>query len=162
MPFYDLNRAVTTNASANTESTHMWAKTAANQETANITGIYGAFRFATAGGVQVNVKDNSGTTASGGTGQTPRPRNIRAAPAAQSTWANDGTAITNGTTLVVRLSIGCAGTGGMGGWVAPVPSAAFQMMPNATNPVDMEFTSNAAVASVTGNISWEFSEGQPT
>ena len=160
MPFYyDLTRQITTNGSAGTESSHLWGKTAANQETVGISGIYIASRFGTAGGAQLRAKDNSGTTASGGTAQTPRPRNIRGAPAAQSIWANDATAITPGATLTPRVSIGFAQTGGMGGWVATEPTAKLQMMPNATNPVDMEFTSLATSASVTAELTVEFGEG---
>lgn len=160
MPFYyDVARSVTSNASANTTSTHLWVKTAANQETANIKGIYAASRFGTAGGAQLRLMANTGTTASGGTGQTPAARNLRGNPAAQTVWANDATAITPGGTLVQRLSIGFAQTGGMGGWVALEPSAGFQMMPNATNPVDYEFVSDATSASVTFDLTVEFSEG---
>ena len=160
MPFYyDLVRAITTNSSAGTENTHLWAKTAANQETVGLSGVYIASRFGTAGGAQLRVKDNSGTTASGGTSQTPRPRNLRGAPAAQSIWANDTTTITPGATLTTRVTIGFAQTGGMGGWVATEPTAKIQMMPNATNPVDIEFTSLATSSSVTAEITAEFGEG---
>lgn len=160
MPFYyDVVRAITTNVSAGTESSHLWAKTAANQETVGLSGVYIASRFGTAGGAQLRVKDNSGTTASGGTGQTPRPRNIRGAPAAQSVWANDATTITAGATLTTRVTIGFAQTGGMGGWVATEPTAKIQMMANATNPVDVEFTSLATSSSVTAEITAEFGEG---
>lgn len=160
MPFYyDVVRSVTTNASGGTESCHLWAQTIANQETVGISGVYFASRFGTAGGAQLRVKDNSGTTASGGTSQTPRPRNIRGSVAAQSAWKNDATAITVGTTLTNRISIGFAQTGGMGGWVATEPSAKIQMMPNLLNPVNVEFTSIATTASVTGDLSVEFSEG---
>jgi hypothetical protein len=156
--FYDVNRAFTSSGSAGTEVTHLWGKTAANQETAGIVGVYCAARFATAGGGQINVKTNTGTTASGGTGTTPNPKNMRL-PAASMTWNNDATTITAGATLVVRLTVGFAQTGGMGGWVPIVPSDAIQMMPNATNPVDIEITSNCSVASVTATTTVEFGEG---
>jgi hypothetical protein len=160
MPFYyDVVRSVTTNASGGTESPHLYAKTIANQETVGISGVYMASRFGTAGGAIMRVKTNSGTTVSGGTAQTPFARNIRGSVAAQSTWFNDATAITVGTTLTNRVAIGFAQTGGMGGWVATEPSAKIQMMPNATNPVDIEFTSIATTASVTGDLTVEFSEG---
>lgn len=159
MPFYDLNRAITTNGSANTESTHLWGTTVANQETVNVVGLYAAARFATAGGAQARIKTNTGTVASGGTTQTAQPKNLRSAPAAQSVWKNDATAITNGATLVTRTTVGFAQTGGQGGWIPLVPQDAFQMMPNATNPVDVEITSNAATASVTADLTLEISEG---
>jgi hypothetical protein len=157
--FYDLNRAETSNASANTVSTHMWVKTVANQETLAIYGVYAASRFATAGGAQLKVAHNTGTTASGGTAQTPAPKNLRGSPAAQSVWANDASAITAGATLIQRLSIGFAQTGGMGGYVPIVPTAAIQLMPNATNPVDAEFQSDAATASVTFDLTVDIGEG---
>lgn len=160
MPFYyDLNRALTSSGSAGTEATHFYAKTVANQETAALKGIFVASRFGTAGGAQFRVKTNTGTTASGGGAQTPTPRNIRGNPAAQTTWFNDSSAITAGTTLVPRLTIGFAQTGGMGGWVPVEAADAIVLMPNATNPVDVEMTSLAASASVTFDATIEFSEG---
>lgn len=160
MPFfYDLNRQTTSNGTANTETTHMWGNTVASQETVGIYGVYGSSRFLTAGGGQLNFKDNSGTTASGGTTQTPRPKNIRGNPAAQSAWKNDATAITAGTTLTIRETIGFAQTGGMGGYVPIVPTAAVQMMPGTTNPVDVELTSDMASASVTFGFTIEMGEG---
>lgn len=160
MPFfYDLKRAFTTSGSANTEVTELWGTTIANQETVGIYGIYGACRFATAGGAQLKLKHNTGTIASGGTAQTPSPKNLRGNPAAQSSWKDSATAITPGGTLVVRLTVGMAQTGGMGGYVPITPQDAVQMMPNATNPVDVELTSNAATASVTGDLTVEIGEG---
>ena len=116
-------------------------------------------RFATAGGAQLRFKDNTGTVASGGTAQTPIPKNRRGNPAAQSAWKNDATAITPGGTLLVRGMVGFAQTGGMGGYVPIVPTAAIQMMPNATNPVDVEITSLAATASVPFDLQVEIGEG---
>lgn len=160
MPFfYDINRQTTSNGSAGTETSHLWGKTIANQETTGIYGVYAASRFLTAGGGQINVKHNTGTTASGGTGTTPSPKNLRGNPAAQSVWANDATAITPGTVLVLRLTIGFAQTGGMGGYVPIVPTAAIQMMPNATNPVDVEITSDMASNSVTFGLLVDIGEG---
>jgi hypothetical protein len=61
--------------------------------------------------------------------------------------------------LTTRLTIGAAQTGGTGGWVATEPAAKIQMMPNATNPVDVEITSLAASSSVTAELTLEFGEG---
>ena len=160
MPFYyDVNRATTTNATPGTETNHYRIVTVANQEAARITGLYAAGRFGTAGGAQLRLKTNSGTAASGGTTQTPFARNIRGAVAAQTTFFNDATAITSGTTLTVRLTVGFAQTGGMGGWVAIEPSAAVQMMANATSPINAEVASVATTASVTFDATLEFAEG---
>jgi len=157
--YYDLNYALTTSGSAGTEVSQMWGKTAANQETVRVSGLYVASRFGTAGGAQARIKHNTGTTASGGTGQTPSPRNLRGAPAAASTWANGGATITAGTTLVTRVTVGFAQTGGMGGWVAVEPTAAIQMMPNASLPIDVEITALASSATVTADMTLEIGEG---
>lgn len=160
MPFfYDLKRAFTTSGSANTEVTELWAKTI-TQQTGQLAiyAIYGACRFATAGGAQLKYKSNTGTTASGGTAQTPTAKFSRS-PAAESVWADGATAITPGATLVTRTTIGMAQTGGMGGWQALMPQDAFQFGPNATNPVDGELTTNAAGTSVTGDLTVEIGEG---
>lgn len=160
MPFYyDLVRSTTTNGTTLTESTHLWVKTAAEQETLGFAAIYVSARSATAGGGTVRLKDNTGTTASGGTGQTPTPKNRRGNPSAQSTWANDASAITPGVTLTVRGSIGFAQTGGNGGWIAVEPAAKVQMQPNTTNPVDCEITSIAVGTSIPIDITVEFGEG---
>lgn len=160
MPYYyDVTKAITTNGSAGTESSHFRIATVANQESARITGLYVASRFGTAGGAQLRLKTNTGTAASGGTANTPGQRNIRGNPAAQTTVFDDTTTITPGATLKQRLTVGFAQTGGMGGWVATEPAAAFAMMPNAASPVDVEITSLAAAASVTADATIEFAEG---
>jgi hypothetical protein len=157
--YYALNRAYTSSGTGSTEVTGLWGKTAANQETVNIIGIYAASIFGTAGGGQLNVKTNTGTTASGGTAQTPVAKNLRYGVAAQSIWANDTTTITAGTTLTTHLTVGFAQTGGMGGYVPIVPQDGIQLMPNATNPVDIEITHKAVSISVTFSATLEFSEG---
>jgi hypothetical protein len=159
LPFYyDLNRVTATGASANTEVTHLFAVTAANQDIVGITGIYVTGRGSTAGGATVRGKTNAGTVASGGTAQTPALRHPRN-PAAQSTWKNDGTTITAGTTLTGRISAGFAQTGGSGGWVAPEADAKIKMEPNGTNPIDFEVTSIAAGTTLPIDVTVEFSEG---
>jgi hypothetical protein len=160
--FYDLNRATSTNASAGTVSTHFWGKTVANQETVGIYGLYAASRWTIAGGAQLRLAHNTGVTASGGTSQTAQPKNLRGNPAGQSSWFSDAAAITAGTTLLQRLTIGFAQTGGMGGYVPIVPTAAVQMMPNATNPVDVEIQSVVATGgatSVTFDLTIDVGEG---
>ena len=157
--FYDITRATTSNGTAGTETTHLWGHTAANQETVGIYGIYAASRFLTAGGGQLRLKDNTGTTASGGTSTTPVPKNRRGSVAAQSLWLNDASVITAGTTLLARISVGFAQTGGMGGYVPIVPTAAVQMMPNSTNPIDVELTADMASNSVTFELTLDIGEG---
>lgn len=156
--YYDIARSETSNSSANSTSTHFATKTATSQETLALKGIFLASRFATAGGAQFRVMSNTGTVYSGGTAQTPAARNLRS-PAAGSTWVNDNTAITAGASLTQRLSIGFAQTGGMGGWVPVEAADAIQAMAGGTNPVDLEFVSDAATASVTFDATIELSEG---
>ena len=158
MPFYDINRAITTNASAGTENTHLWGKTVANQETVSIMDCLVSMRGGVAGGATVRIKSNSGTVASGGTATTPSISNQRM-PAALSTWFNDATAITPGATLLVRAIAGVAQTGGSGGLVPVVPGAAIQMMANSVNPVDVEVTSLANGSSVAGDLKLGILEG---
>jgi hypothetical protein len=122
-------------------------------------GVFASARSSSAGGATLNILTNSGTTASGGTGITLNPKNARSAPAASSTWAGDASAITAGATLVTHTSIGFAQTGGMGGYVPIVPGAAIQMMPNATNPVDLELTSIAVGTSIPFTLSIDVCEG---
>jgi len=158
MPFYyDTFRSITTSATANTEVTHFRVATVANQETARITGLYVPARFATAGGGQMRIRTNTGAAASGGTAQTPAPRNMRN-PAAQTTFFNDASAITPGGTLTTRLSIGFAQTGGMGGWQAVEPAAAIQLLPGATNPVGAEIASIATGTGVPVDMTIEHTE----
>ena len=159
MPYYDVYRASTTNASGGTENTHAWAKTIANQETVLLKALYAAARFGTAGGSQMRVKTNTGTVASGGTANTPGVKNIRSAVAAQSTWFDDTSAITIGTTLKVRLSVGFAQTGGQGGWNALEAADSFALNANSLSPVDVEFTNVASGSSVPFDFSAEFNEG---
>src|SRR5579863_6885799 len=108
MPFYDVTRSTSTNGTTLTSTTHLWGTTVANQETVSIMGVFASARASGAGGATLNLQTNTGTIASGGTGTTPTKKNIRSAPAAQSTWSNDASAITPGTTLVTRTAVGFA------------------------------------------------------
>ena len=67
--------------------------------------------------------------------------------------------MTASSSASTRMTVGFAQTGGMGGYVPIVPTAAIQMMPNATNPVDVEVTSDAATASVTFDLTIDIGEG---
>lgn len=154
-----MNRTTSTNGSATVLSTHFWGKTVANQETLGIYGLYAAARLTTAGGAQLRIAHNTGVTAAGGTSQTAQPKNLRGSVAAQSSWFSDNASITAGTTLLQRLTIGFAQTGGMGGYVPIVPTAAIQMMPNATNPVDVEIQSVASTATVLFDLTIDLGEG---
>lgn len=161
MPFYDINRAETSNATGGNESTHFAGKSGATAETATITGFFAAARMNSAGGGIFRAKTNTagGTVFSGGTAITPTPKNPRQ-PAAQTTWVSDASAITAGTTLVQRVSAGFAQTGGMGGHVPVVLPAGLQLLSGATpNPVDIEFTSITNGNATLFDATIEFIEG---
>jgi hypothetical protein len=160
MPFYyDVNRSTTTNATVGKETTHLWAATVSNQQSVGIYGVYFAPSGTASTGAAVGrVKTNAGSTAAGGTSITPKARNLLA-PAAQSVWKSDASAITAGAALTTRISIGFAQAGAMGGWAPRDSFAKVQMMANATNPVDIEFTSIASANSVPFDLTVEFSEG---
>ena len=160
MPFYyDVSRITATAASGGTVGNHLTMITAANQETVGISGLYVSGRGGTAGGATIRLNHNTGTVCSGGTAQTPAPRNLRGSVAAQVAVKNDATAITLGTTLVQRVAIGFAQTGGMGGWVATEPTAKVQMMPNGASPIDVEVTSVANGTTLPIELTLEFGEG---
>jgi len=162
MPWYDLKRPTVTNAVLGTETTHMAGKAIAPSETVSLMNMYAAARFGNAGGCILRAKTNTtgGVVFSGGTAQVPTPKNPRAA-AAQSTWVDDTSAITAGTTLLQRAMAGFAATGGQGGLVPLVPGDAIKMLAGAaaSNPVDIELTSIASQASVNFDWSTDILEG---
>lgn len=161
MPWYDIKRPTVSNGSGGTETTHMAGKTIANQETVSVMNMYAAARFGNAGGCILRMKTNTtgGTVFSGGTAQIPTPKNPRSA-AAQSTWVDDTSVITAGTTLLIRGMAGFAATGGQGGLVPLVPGDAVKVLPGAPgNPVDVEWTSICSQASVTFDMSADILEG---
>lgn len=159
MPFYyDVNRALTSNGSGNTESEHFRLQTIANQETFRLCSLYGAARFGTAGGAQIRLKTWT-TIGSGGTSQTPGKRNPNN-PAATTTVFNDATALTPGTgTATTRVTVGMAQTGGMGGWVALEPSHALALLANGGGTGNAEVYSICNGTSVTFDCTMEFAEG---
>lgn len=164
MPFYyDVKKtpgtpgtAITSNGSANTLSTHFRAATIANQAMARIMGLYFSARFGTAGGGSIYLI-RPGTIGSGGTANTPAKRNMLA-PAAQTTWFDDATAITPGATPIQQLSVGVAQTGGQGGWVALEADHAPAMHPNAGANGQLELASKFNAAAVTFDGTVEFQE----
>src|SRR5258708_33386293 len=105
-----------------------------------------AARSPPAGGGPLQTLTNTagGTVFSGGTAQTPTPKNARA-PAAQSTWVNGGVAIVSGTTRLVRNSVGFAQTGGTGGLQPLMHEAAIQNGGGTPpKPGEMKLVSNNA------------------
>src|SRR6266853_2464559 len=158
--FYDLEFAAT-QTMAVTPQTQMAGKQVAAGAVLGIYGLICAARSLTAGGMTVQTKTNTagGTVFSGGTAQTPTQKEPRA-PVAQSTWVNGGTAITPGTTLLVRNAVGMAQTGGTGGLQPITPQAAIQIEGGTTpNPVDVEFVSNGVTSAVAFEQTLEIGEG---
>ena len=109
----------------------------------------------------MRVKHNTGTIYSGGGVATITAKNMRLGSvlAQQSQWVVDSTGIVAGTTLVQRLSVGFAQTGGMGGWVGTEPDNRFKLMSGGTQPIDMEITTIATGTTIPIELSVEFGEG---
>src|SRR5260370_31406514 len=125
--FYDMN-FVATQSAAGTPQNQLAGKQVAAGATVGLYGLMAAARSLTAGGGTLQTLTNTagGTVFSGGTAQTPTPKNARA-PAAQSTWVNGGVAIVSGTTRLVGNSAGFAQTGGTCGPQPNMPQTAHQM-----------------------------------
>ena len=138
--------AITSNGSANTLSTHFKGITIANQPMLRIIGLYGSARFGTAGGGTLYVV-RPGAAGSGGTATTPEKKNP-AYSAASSTWVDDTSAITAGTTPKSQITVGVAQTGGQGGWVALEVDHAIALPPAAAS-TGLEVASKFNAASVT-------------
>jgi hypothetical protein len=158
--FYDLEFSAT-QTTAGTPQTQMAGKQVAAGAVLGIYGLIAAARSLIAGGMTVQTKTNTagGTVFSGGTAQTPTPKEPRA-PASQSTWVNGGAAITAGTTLLVRNAVGMAQTGGTGGLQPITQQAAVQVEGGTTpNPVDVEFVSNGVTSAVVFELTLEIGEG---
>jgi hypothetical protein len=154
--YYDTVYASTTSGSAGTEVTQLWVKTAANQETLSIVGLYGSARGGTAGGATLRAKTNTGTTASGGSAQASTARTC-AMPCLRRGLAQR--APPSPSVPPRQPHRGRRGaTGGQGGH-PDHPAGGVQMMPNATNPIDLEITSLANGSSIPIDITVEFGEG---
>lgn len=138
---------ITTNAGANTLSTHFRMATVANQQIARIMSIYGAARFGTAGGASL-LLIRPGTIGSGGTANVPSSKKGTLYRAADLTAFDDASAITPGATPILQQAVGVAQTGGMGGWVALEVDDAYAMAPNAGANGQMELGSKANSAAV--------------
>ena len=154
MPFYyDVTKTpgtpgstFTSNGSANTKTTHLRALTIANQMTCRIMAIFASARFATAGGSML-AAIRGGAAGSGGTSNTPNKKNPNSR-AADTTWFDDGTAITAGTSPVQQKTVGFAQTGGQGGWVALEIDDAMTLLANGGTNGNIEIASFCNAASV--------------
>lgn len=146
----------TSNGTANTLATHLRALTIANQMTTRIMGVYANARFNTAGGAMF-AGIRGGAAGSGGTSNTPAKVNNNER-AADSTWFDDQSAITPGTTPIQQITIGFAQTGGQGGWVALEVDNAIALLANGGANGNFEFGSFANTASVTFDANIQFQE----
>src|SRR5260370_40778191 len=113
--FYDLEFSAT-QTTASTPQTQMAGK---NVAAGSVLGLYGgicAARSLTAGVMALFTKTNTagGTVFSGGTAQTPTPKEPRA-PLARNTCANAGTATAAGGQLRFRDAVGFPQPGATGG-----------------------------------------------
>jgi hypothetical protein len=154
MFYYDVYRSATSNATPNTEDNLLALRTAANQRTAAIFGLYVSGRHNTAGGVVVRLKTTA-VISTGGAAVTPGKRDPDA-PAAV-TAVVDST-FTDGTTPTVRQIVGVAAQGGFGGWFAATPEQALVLKPNGGATGNAELHDIAAVASVPFESNLEFAE----
>lgn len=155
--YYDIVFSATTNSAANTQSTQahirMLSGTAVD---ALVKGLYAGGRSGTAGGGQIRAITAGTAMSSQGTGVTPNKRNPNFATAVTSA----ATATTcQGATTTVRVSVGFAQTGGMGGWVAIEPDASIRLLSGGGANGNMEVSSLSNAASVPVDLTVEFSEG---
>lgn len=159
LPFYfETCRQEASNGAGSTETEHLLFLTASQQESAAIKAIYGNSIFGTAGGGKLRAKQAS-TAGSGGAAQTVSKRNSRS-PAAGLVATNAGSAFTAGTgTVVQRLTVGLAQTGGQGAWAALEDSAAIRLQPNGGAAGNLELWSIMNAASVPLDMMVEHSEG---
>jgi hypothetical protein len=156
MPFYyDLVRAHTSNGTTLTESEIIRLLTVAGNPT-KVSGIYGSCRFGTAGGATLRLKRPT-AAGSGGTAQVPAKKRPLA-PAATNTPFNDATALTAGTGGVVQAGVGCAQTGGMGGWMPFEPEEAPEMVAGGGANGSLELFSIAVGLSVTLDATVQIAE----
>ncbi len=128
--------------------------TIANQETCRVAGIYGTARSGTAGGGSLRLKTYS-VASTVGQQQTPQPRHP-SAPAASVTAFQAPTA---GTFKALRMSVGLAQTGGMGGWVNLEAPASIQLLANGGANGNADVVSIMNAASVAFDATVEIVEG---
>lgn len=154
--YYDIVTSITTNSAAATISSapHVRMLTG-SAVSAALKGIYAGARSSTAGGGLIKLFTAGTAMSSMGTGYTPTKRN----PGFATAITSAATATTcTGATSTLRLSVGFAQTGGMGGWVAIEPDASVLLQPGGGANGNAEFGSIANSASVVADLTIEFSE----
>lgn len=156
--YYDLWRQTTSHGTPSTTVAHMALLTTSQQLTAKIRALFGSAVFGTAGGAKLRLYTADTTPFSGGGSATLNPR-IPGTTAAATTAKHDGSAITPGTTLVQRLAIGLAQTGGQGGWCALEDGDSVVLKPNGGVAGNAEVHSVANGATVPLDVGIVVAEG---
>jgi hypothetical protein len=154
--YYDFAKDCTSNGTALNSTTHFRFLTIANQPTMSLSLLFGGCYGATAGGGVLRLII-PGAPGSGGTAQTPGKKRPTAV-AASTTVFNDTSAITAGTGAVMRLLVGLAQTGGMGGYAPAEPDAAIQLLANGGATGNMEIASLFNAATQQFGLGGDFSE----
>lgn len=153
--YYDLTVSATTSSSAGSQATSSPAKLLTGTAvTAQVKGIYAAARMSTAGGGIVRAITAGTAQSSSGSTFTLSKRNSNFPAATTSAM----TATTCSQTATLRVGVGFAQTGGMGGWVAIEPDAAIQLVSGGSANGNIEFGHIANTASVTYDLAVELSE----
>ena len=160
MPFsYTVQRAATTNGTANTCSAHVRLLTAANQQNCYVTQIMCAVRNSTTVGSGIlSVATLAGTGTAGGTSYTPNKQNPNNR-AADTTAFTDATSFTAMPAVTRVFSIGFAQSGGQNTWVALERDNAMILLPNAGANGNLSLESFTATVSQSLDISAQFLEG---
>jgi len=153
--YYEISVAATSSASAGSQSTssHMKLLTGTGFA-AWVKGVYAGARSGTAGGGQIKVITAATAQSSSGTTTAPSDRN----PNFPTATTSGMTATTCSQLATLRVSIGAAQTGGMGGWVAIEPDASIALLGGGGANGNLEISSNFNAASIPVDITCEFSE----
>ena len=157
MPFYyDVNRSVTTNATANTETGPETAVRTGTGVQMAMMAFYGSSKSPSGtslAGVMYRVKTFA-TANTVGTAITAGKRNANS-PTAVTGWFSGAT---TGTTATVRMTIGMSAPGGAGGWMAVEPDAALQLQSGGGANGNLEVFHIAGIASIVTDYTVDFAD----
>jgi len=159
--YYDVGqRAITTNASANTETVRVQFISGSQKPTVNLTGVFAnAVGSSAGGGVFTGSTFGTAGSVGSGTAVTPNKKNPNNAASGTVVNNNSGGALTGGSgTRSVRITVGFAQTGGQGGWMALTPDAAIAVLANGGTNGYLEFADLANGTSQTFNYELEWYE----
>ena len=155
--YFDVSASLTSGTSAGSATSGGIRLLTGTAVQALVKGIYVGTRSGTAGGGQHRViTAATALSSAGSTGITPSKRNPNTPYAAATTSAASGHTHANSATL--RLSVGTAQTGGMGGWVAIEPDAAITLLAGGGANGNLETVAFYNAASMAYDITVEFNE----